>query len=285
MALNFLATFRRIIKFILIVGIAVFSYSFFQIDDLPPKNEILPELYRAPLQVETDKASFEIERGGIVYEITPLFEYELYGLVVSYHHAEDWLDYYHQRWKDHINLKDVCVVWGENIASEVYQDLKVESGSFTCRVEAKNETEARSVFSQFKNNALSNNHLLSDSEEINKKIVQARSGDQIYFRGYLVEYKHGGGFERGSSITRDDRGNGACETIYLTDFKILKKGNSEWYLAYHLSKYVILIAIIILIFLFWKEGAGEQLKTKKPLSFSSLELPESLRTHDPREKQ
>ena len=52
-------------------------------------------------------------------------------------------------------------------------------------------------------------------------------GDQIKIKGYLVDYKVAKDgqtlFTRGTSTTRTDNGNGACETIYVEDVEIIRK--------------------------------------------------------------
>ena len=239
--------FRKVIKITLLIGITLFIYSYFQKDNLPPKDEILPEFYQAPLQTETHTSSFKIEQGGIIYDITPLFNYELYGLVVSYHHSESWLDYYHERWKDFINLKDICVIWGSNIETGIYKDLKFSNGSFTCYIDFKRGINRQATVEKFRGDALSNNHLLAISNQISQEIMRTEDGDQIYLKGYLVEYSHDNKPPRKTSTTRTDQGNGACETIYLTDFKILKRVNNFWRSVNIFSKYFIIASIILLI--------------------------------------
>jgi len=94
--MNKLKVITRIIKVVLLISIIFFSISFFRKDKLPDKEEILEQLYQEPVQTETDVAPFKKERGGIIYEITPLYDYQLYGLIVSYHHSKSWWDYYHE---------------------------------------------------------------------------------------------------------------------------------------------------------------------------------------------
>jgi hypothetical protein len=245
--------FKKIIKIILLIAIVIFIFSYFQKNRLPKKEGILPELYQAPIQTETNEAPFKTERGGIIYDITPLFNYELYGLVVSGHNSKNWLDYYHEKWKDFINLKDVCVVWGENIQTGVYRDLKFKNGSYTCYIDSKSGADKNAAYQKFKNEALSNNHLLSADESINKKIMKAQKGDQVYFKGYLAQYAHGD-FQRGSSVTRADSGNGACETIYLTDFRIIKEANVFWRIVFSCAKYLVIISIVTLLVLLLRGG-------------------------------
>lgn len=243
--------FKRIIKIFLLISIVLFVYSYFEKDSLPGKEDILDQLYQEPIQTETDVAPFTKEKGGIVYNITPIYNYELYGLVVSYHHSKSWLDYYHEKWKDFINIKDICVVWGYNIETEVYKEMKFNSGSWTCYFEFKSGT-TQEVWSKFKNDSGSNNHLLSDIEEVNEMIMNVKEGDQVYLKGYLVEYSYGEEFRRGTSITRTDTGNGACETIYVTDFQILKEANPFWRSIYSFSKYSIIACFVILLIFFFQ---------------------------------
>lgn len=249
---------KKIIKAVLLISVFLFGASFFQKDKLPDKKEILKELYQDPIQAETDADPFKTEQGGIVYSIDPLYNYELYGLVVTYHHSESWWDYYHKKWDDFINIKDICVIWGDNIEAEVYKEMKFRSGSWTCYPKFKPDTR-KEVWSKFKNDCLSNNHLLSDNKEINKTIMNTEEGDQIYLKGYLVEYSHSNdSFRRGSSASREDTGNRSCETIYVLDFQILKKANPFWRSIYSFSKYSTLGCLVFLMIFFFKSPVYKQ---------------------------
>ena len=65
--------------------------------------------------------------------------------------------------------------------------------------------------------------------EVENEMLRSTIGDQIYAKGYLVNYSHSGGrFTRNSSATRDDKGNGACEIIFVTEYQILKHGSTVW---------------------------------------------------------
>jgi hypothetical protein len=68
-----------------------------------------------------------------------------------------------------------------------------------------------------------------------RKIKQVRIGDQVRIRGWLVNYSNDEGFSRGTSTTRDDTGNGACETIYLQDFDILRPLDNGWRIVFSLA--------------------------------------------------
>ena len=248
---------NKLLKLIFIVSIVVFGISYFYKDKLPDKNYILEELYQDPIQKEISKTPFEVEKGETIYTITPLYNYEIYGLVVSYHHSNSWFDYYHEKWKDFLNVKDVCVIWGDNIETEVYKNMKFKSGSFTCYPNFKLGL-SQEIRSKYRNDNLSNNHLLSDSEEINKKIMSVRKGDQIYIKGYLVNYGHKGeSSKRTSSTSRTDLG---CECIYITDFEILKKNNSICSFIYKISGFFALFSFSLILIIFFLTPLGSRLK-------------------------
>jgi len=195
-------------------------------DRLPPADGIFPQLFREPLQVKENlPAAFQVTRKKIAYTVTPLYHYELFGLVVSQHRSDSLLDISHRRWQDYLNIKDLCVVWGKNISSGVYRKMKFWNRDFTCMCSFPDQETAV----LFSGSHLSNNHILCADENLSRRILKVRPGDQIYFKGYLVNYSQPANqFARGTSVGRDDTGNGACETVYVTDFSILKRANPVW---------------------------------------------------------
>jgi hypothetical protein len=239
---------KKLAKIVLVVSLFLLGISFFQKEKSPPKENILESLSQEPAQSETTAASFKATVDEIVYTIEPLYEYELRGMVVSYFDANSWLDYFHKDWGDFLNIKDLCVIWGENARSGVYEKMKFKTQSWACFYQWPD----RVTGSRFRGNQLSNNHLLSDDSEINQKIMKVKKGDQVYIKGFLASYSHSNGeFKRGTSTTREDQGNGACETIYVTDFQVLKKANQGWWLVYKTSQYLIVACLLFLVISFF----------------------------------
>ncbi len=77
-----------------------------------------------------------------------------------------------------------------------------------------------------------------------------RKGDQVHLKGWLVSYGiKDTPYRRVSSTTRTDRGNGACETIFVTDFEVLKKANEEWHVLFKLSLGLMVLSAAALVFL------------------------------------
>jgi hypothetical protein len=192
-------------------------------DALPAPLAALPALATAPRQSAIDTAPLTIAMGGVDYRVEPSYRYALDGLVVSYrvHDADHLL---HRLWNDHLNVADVCVVWGNNAANVDLQAFDFENGEFTCMYRTHDETAWRA----FRQDEISNNHLITADPLLRRRIENLAVGDQIHFDGYLASYANGTGFSRGTSTTRSDTGNGACETVYLTDFDVIAAAPRGW---------------------------------------------------------
>lgn len=210
---------------------------FYDLDQLEP-----------PLQTPTHRESFNIEANGLSYSIKPKYDYELQGVIVSYSNADGFTNiWHHKRWRDFINVRDLCVIWGDNVESGVYRDMKFNSDSWTCWAYWPN----REVGERFTMNELSNNHVLTDSDDIKQAIMQAEPGDHIRFKGVLAEYINpAGGYTRGTSTTRNDTGQGACETIYLDEFEIVNKANARPRQLAKLFNWLTLITFVAFIVMF-----------------------------------
>ncbi len=164
--------------------------------------------------------------------------------MVSYNDADQFGNtWHHRRWKDFLNLRDLCVIWGNNVNSEIYQKLKFSSDSWTCWV----SSDSYAIWEKFNMNQLSNNHLLVEDEQIKKKLMSTEIGDHVQIKGMLVSYKNlNNGYQRASSITRNDTGNGACETIFITSFKLIKKANTGIRNAY--SRFFKLTVLFLILY-------------------------------------
>ncbi|MCX4026749.1 hypothetical protein H0A36_01095 [Endozoicomonas sp. SM1973] len=194
-------------------------------NDFAPRSELqlVSDINEPPKQQRTNKKPFNIYKNDVLYKVEPLYDYALTGLVVSYNHHDGQFGS-HKRWQDHINVADLCVVWGDNAKKLDLNKFEFWSGEFTCFYQTKDYLQ----YKLFKNNELSNNHLITDSEIIRDAISDVKIGDQIKIKGWLSKYSNHLGGSRGTSTTREDTGNGACETIYVNDFQIVSSMKTGW---------------------------------------------------------
>lgn len=237
---------RRLAKFLLPVAALIFVVSFFMRNRFPEKGLILEPLLQAPIQTnEGVTEPFEVTRKNVTYTVTPLFSYELWGMVVSYHDASSFVDISHKLWNDYVNTKDVCVIWGKNVETGVYKRMTFRNRDFTCFYRYP-DRETGELFTE---NCLSNNHLLPGDTLVADAVLKARKGDQVHFKGWLVSYgQKGAPYSRGSSTVRNDRGNGACEVVYVTDFEILREANPAWRTLHKLSLVLAALSLAALLF-------------------------------------
>ena len=208
---------------VMIVSAVTLAVAFFNRNDLPGTIAFDPKLKDEPQQREIHERPLVVPYAGVEYRVEPLYEYELYGLVVSYrqHDGEDSM----HRWSnDHLNVADVCVVWSDTAFSPTLGELDFWNGIFTCNVQTRDSV----AWANFKMNQLSNNHLISADPFIRDRVAEVRVGDQVRIKGSLARYGAVGGGLRGTSTTRDDTGNGACETILVEDFEVVVPGFSLW---------------------------------------------------------
>jgi len=221
---------RTLNKFAMIVSALALLICFWNRNELPSFMAFHPELADAPRQRKIDKPPFSVSYGGTEYRVEPKYDYELHGMIVSYR-QHDGKSLMHRRSSDHLNMADVCVVWSDTAFSEHLRALEFWNGIFTCNVQTSNMV----AWSQFKMNQLSNNHLISADEEIRDVVGDIRIGDQIRIKGWLAHYGAAGNGLRSTSTTRDDSGDGACETIFVNEFEIIEPAFSGWRFGMYLS--------------------------------------------------
>ena len=227
----------KVINIVIAVSFIWLVVSFWNRNDLPQNIELLPALANEPKQTSTRKKSFEAVYNDVTYLVEPEYEYELYGMIVSYRHHEG-NSRMHLQASDHLNMLDVCVVWGDNASNPLIHKLNFWNGIFTCNVKTNNQ-DAWDSFDMYQ---LSNNHLISDDDFIRDQVKGIRVGDQIRVRGYLASYSNERGGKRGTSTTRLDTGDGACETLYVEHFDIVQRATSTWRISMYGSLAVFLLA-------------------------------------------
>lgn len=215
-----------LVKWMMWLGLILLALGIWKQDDLPDRVGYDPVLLQEPEQTAISRAAFTETVGGITYTIQPKFDYVLNGLVVSLHDAGSWKDYLHEKWNDNLNVLDLCVIWGRNVSESAWRNIEFSSGQFTCNF----FTRSSEAYHKFNQAQISNNHLLTANPDLARRLRDVRIGDQIRLRGYLAEYSHhhGFAFKRGTSTVRTDTGNGACETLYVEDLQVLRRGLSLW---------------------------------------------------------
>ncbi|MCK7502618.1 MAG: hypothetical protein MZW92_81960 [Comamonadaceae bacterium] len=130
------------------------------------------------------------------------------------------------RHADHLNVVDLCPCSPRTPPAAATSASTTPAGSSSAtrrRIRASSGGSSRCA--RFRTTIL-----LADRSSIAAKLRSVQIGDQVRVRGWLAEYEHqhGFAFRRGTSLTRDDTGSGACETIYVQDVEVLRAGGGPW---------------------------------------------------------
>jgi hypothetical protein len=230
---------RKLNRLLLAASALLALVAFWNRNALPADVPLRRELANAPAQTPTDERPFAIDYAGVTYGVEPQFAYELHGLVVSYR-LHDGDSRMHRLANDHLNVADLCVVWSDTAFSPTLRNIDFWNGIFTCNF----RTRDADAWARFKANQISNNHLLSAEPAIRERIGNVRIGDQVRVRGWLGSYGSGAN-RRGTSTTREDTGDGACETIFVESFDVLEPARSGWRLALYGSLAALAFALAI----------------------------------------
>jgi hypothetical protein len=231
---------RTLNRWLMIASALTLVVAFWNRNDIPGAIDFDPEIEHAPRQRPITEPPLVVPYAGVDYRVEPLFSYELYGLVVSYR-QHDGTSFMHRHANDHLNMADVCVVWSDTAFSPTLPRLDFWNGIFTCNVATRDSV----AWANFKMNQLSNNHLISADPFIREAVAEVRIGDQIRVKGSLARYGAVGGGLRGTSTTRDDTGDGACETILVDEFEVIAPGFSRWRAAMNAALAVLVAALAV----------------------------------------
>ena len=233
----------KIKKFLLITFVVIFGLTFFLKNNYRSVDNIAPEILKDPIQGDVEyKENIEFEKEGYEYKITPLYDYEISGLVVHSRLYDTW---YSLHKKDKVFTVDLCMIWGSNIESKVYQkrSLRFSQDMRFCFYRWMGNIS-------FNNSEISNSHLLIDNEKHDEIAKGILDGDQVRIKGKLVNVSAqsvdgNDSFYQNSSTIRGDTGGGACEVILVEEVEILKKGHPVIRFFNRMSFYGIIIMIII----------------------------------------
>ncbi len=229
---------------------AVFAVTFFTHNTFRNVDDIAPGVLKDPIQSEVEDAhTINFTRDGYEYSLTPLYDYEISGLVVS---KMDYRVFSIDKY-DSVFPGDLCMIWGPNVASRVYRNpaIKFSQDCRWCWVQWYGDVG-------FSMRELSNNHLLINSKALEAKFNSLVRGDQVKIKGKLVNVeaqmpgKPQTHITWHSSTNREDTGGGACEVIYVEDIRMLRKANELSDFLYNISRWGLGAWLAVNIFMFFK---------------------------------
>lgn len=233
---------RKINFFVFLSLFLILGATFFTRNNLRSVKEISREILKQPKQTKINRrGKIKFFKDGYAYELTPVENYEINGLLVSKKGYKLFSIYKSAS----VFPFDVCLIWGNNVRNRVFQhnSIKFYQDCRWCMVEWLGDVN-------FNFGEISNNHLIFQEESLERKAAGFVIGDQVRIKGMLVNvdaYKAGKTeifnpkrISWATSTQRHDSGKGACEIIYVTGIDMLKKANM-------VSRYLFLFSIYGLI--------------------------------------
>lgn len=247
-----LKEYNKKIKIYTIIGILLFCFIFkdfvlfrlkfsvavpyiYETSPIDTQNDPIQINYPKPVQ-ESRKFVYTSLINNHKITIIPQAYYKLSGLVVGHNH----MFFFKSDFFDSAALYDLGTTWG------LMSDKKFYKKYFRCYSEKNEVTGARVLWTHWKTDLskiplpqnynvmahTSHSHLVPANKNIMSALLKIRVWDKVEIEGELVdmEYmdKYGHLQTYRTSTVRNDsaqgnRGNGSCETIYVTKVKIGRK--------------------------------------------------------------
>jgi hypothetical protein len=168
------------------------------------------QLEREPIQVNLDSPPGPFTFRG--YSIYPVARYDMAVRVLSRHR-------YARDGSSEISPVDLAVAWGVKGDPDVVDSLKVRQWSRFYRWEMdRSDLDSLGMSARELGDLSANVHMIPANDDIRRQLMRLRRGDAVKLGGYLVNVDFRDGWWR-TSLTRTDRGPGACEILLVTRIK------------------------------------------------------------------
>jgi hypothetical protein len=192
------------ILFVLITGFLIYQLAW-------PEKEIK---YPAGILVKESPAQKNIVNGKTwekgEYKITPLADFHLKARVLS-------LEWYHMDRESDLAPVDFALGWQEMSDQANLDRIDISQGNRWYHWSTDHYPIPRKLIET----ESANMHIIPADEKIEDDLDRVVKGNIIELNGYLVFIKAKDGWNWKSSLTRNDTGGGACEVIWVKNFKII----------------------------------------------------------------
>ena len=162
---------------------------------------------RTPVQAEIKQGSASFKHNG--YNITPLQDFEITARVLAIEH------YSFDREADLAKV-DLALGWGPMSDDAVLKQIDITQSNRFYYWHVNTFPIPREAIES--NSA--NMHMVGANAQIEKTLQNIRPGQSVNITGYLIEAKADDGWQWKSSLSRQDKGMGACELVYVKTISV-----------------------------------------------------------------
>lgn len=233
-------------RYSFLILLVIFVASGFARNNYKGVTDIVPQILQAARQEKIDDPKpIVFDNHGFHYELTPLYDFELNGLVVSKQNYKLWST----DEVDKVAPYDVCMVWGGNVSSGFYKQVSFSQDSRWCYAQWSGNVSIN--WEEF-----GNNHLVINDPAFEHAAASIVVGDQLKIKGKLVNIKAtpagqnasaASTFTWNSGTSKSGQGAGACKVIFVEDLQVLKPANVAACWLFRISGWG-LLALIVWIF-------------------------------------
>lgn len=194
------------LRALLMLSLFVGGYGAWAALEVPPPEGMLAPYY--PQQYELNEPEPVFRKAG--FEVTPVARFEIEARVLG-------REIYRHDTVSELSPVDLALGWGPMSDSKVLKDIRTSQGNRFFYWSTDRFPVAREVIESTSTNA----HLIPATADIEARLKEVKVGDVVHFSGLLVNaYRAADGRSWKTSLRRDDRGDGACEIVYVTNLDI-----------------------------------------------------------------
>ncbi len=173
-----------------------------------PQAHSAPVAYGAPVQ-SLLRQKRDYSKAG--HQLTAVAEFKVKAKVLS-------VALYRKGREALFSPVDLALGWGKMASDQLLSEVKVtQSGRFaSMSYDPGSDIAVNDIIHNS-----SNVHVIPASHGVKKQLQKIKKGQTVEIEGYLVNISHSDGWRWQTSMSRHDRGNGACEILLVTSVRII----------------------------------------------------------------
>jgi hypothetical protein len=145
------------------------------------------------------------------YDITPVATFQLEARVLGSKH-------YRVGREADLSPVDLALGWGMMSKDHVLGEIAITQSNRFYYWRVQQFPVPQKVIET----SSANMHMIAANEAVRDALFNAKTGDVVKLKGFLVSINSDDGWSWKSSMTRNDTGKGACEVILVDDFRIMQ---------------------------------------------------------------
>ncbi len=114
---------------------------------------------------------------------------------------------------------DLALGWGAMSDQAIVDQIRVSQGArwYILRWESQPPVSEREIM-----HSSGNMHIIPADDGVRDEVFSLRPGEFVRLAGHLVDARGPGGFRWGTSLSREDTGDGACELFLVESVEVLQ---------------------------------------------------------------